>query len=182
VSAELIDGLGIGILEKAFHDHQLYYRLGDEPMQVDWVTGAAMMVRKAVFEDIGLLDEGYFLYFDEVDFCFRARRAGWLAYYVPDAVAVHLQAQATGFTNGVKKRFPDYWFESRRRFYVKNRGKVRAFLADLAFLSGYATFRVRSVIQRKPNEEPPWFFFDFLRNSTLWKGFDIQRKNSSAGS
>lgn len=182
--SELVEGCKLGVLTKLLNERQLLYDLGDEPMPVDWVTGAAMMIRKEVLDDIGLLDEGYFLYFDEVDFCFRAHLAGWPAYYVPDSVVVHLQAQATGITDDRKDkpRFPDYWFESRRRFFVKNRGKVHAILADLAFLAGYTTFRVRRVIQQKPNEEPPRFWVDFVRNSTLFKGFDIQRKNSSTGS
>jgi GT2 family glycosyltransferase len=142
---------------------------------VDWVTGAAMMIRKTVLDEIGLLDDGYFLYFEEVDFCFRAQQAGWRAYYVPDSVVTHLQGQATGMIDDPKvpRRYPDYWFDSRRRFFVKNRGKVQAMLADLAFLGGYATFRIRSVIQRKRNEDPPHLWSDFLRNSTFVKGFEI---------
>ncbi len=184
VASELVNGFKLGMLTKLLNERQLLYDLGDEAMQVDWVTGAAMMIRKRVLDEIGLLDDGYFLYFDEVDFCFRARQAGWPAYYVPDSCVTHLQAQATGITDQREgpPRHPDYWFESRRRFFVKNRGKVHALLADLAFLSGYTTFRVRRVIQRKPDDDPPWFWFDFVRNSTLLKGFDVQRKNSSVGS
>ena len=134
-----------------------------------------MMIRKKVFDDIGLLDDGYFLYFDEVDFYFRARQASWPAYYVPGSVVVHLAAQATGITDdrNDKPRFPAYWFESRRRFFVKNRGKFHAVLADIAFLGGYSTFVVRRVIERKPDEEPPHVWWDFLRNSTLVRGFEI---------
>jgi N-acetylglucosaminyl-diphospho-decaprenol L-rhamnosyltransferase len=154
---------------------QLFYGLGDEAMQVDWVSGAAMMIRREVLLDVGLLDDGYFLYFEEVDFCFRATRAGWSVYYVPDSVVTHLQAQATGFTDDRKdkRRYPDYWFASRRRFFVKNRGRTQAVLADLAFILGYSTFRFRSVIQRKTNQEPPYFWRDFIRNSTLLKGFEV---------
>ena len=174
-TAELVQGFKLGALTKLLSAHQLFYQLGDEPKQVDWVTGAAMMIRKEVFDDVGLLDDGYFLYFEEVDFCFRAKQAGWPAYYVPSSVVVHLAAQATGITDDRtdKPRFPDYWFESRRRFFVKNRGKLHAALADLAFLGGYSTFLVRRVIQRKPDGEPPRFWWDFLRNSTFVKGFEV---------
>jgi len=173
--SELVDGFKLGLLTRLLSTRQLLLDLGDEAIQVDWVTGAAMMIRTEVLNEVGLLDDGYFLYFDEVDFCFRASRAGWFAYYVPNSVVTHLQAQSTGITDdrSDKRRYPDYWFESRRRFFVKNRGKRQAMLADLAFLLGYTTFRVRSVIQRKENREPPNFWWDFLRNSTLVKGFDI---------
>lgn len=174
-ASELVDGFKLGMLTKLLSDRQLLPDLGDEAVQVDWVTGAAMMIRRRVLEEIGLLDDGYFLYFDEVDFCFRAREAGWPAYYVPDSVVTHLAAQATGITDDHQelRRYPDYWFQSRRRFFVKNRGKFQAMLADLAFLFGYTTFRVRRVIQRKEGGEPPRFWWDFLRNSTLVKGFEI---------
>jgi GT2 family glycosyltransferase len=184
IQSELLGGFRLGVLTKALRNRDLLYDLGNEPLEVDWVTGAAMMIRREVFDAIGLLDEGYFLYFDEVDFCLRARRAGWLVYYVPDAVVAHLQAQATGITDGRKKqrRYPDYWFDSRRRFFVKNHGKIKAMAADVAFLTGYATYRARRVIQRKPDLDPPRFWYDFLRNSTLVKGFDIDRKASRVGS
>ncbi len=174
-ASELVDGFKLGVLTKLLSKRKLQPDLGDEPMPVDWVSGSAMMIRRKVFDEIGLLDDGYFLYFDEVDFCFRARQAGWPAHYVPDSVVTHLAAQATGITDERQEphRYPDYWFESRRRFFVKNRGKLQAMLADLAFLAGYTTFRIRRVIQRKPNVEPPRFWWDFLRNSTLVKGFEI---------
>jgi GT2 family glycosyltransferase len=175
ILSELVEGVRLGALTKLLKERQLLYNLGDAPMPVDWVTGAAMMIRKEVLDDVGLLDEGYFLYFDEVDFCFRAHLAGWPAYYVPASVVVHLQAQATGITDDRidKPRFPDYWFESRRRFFVKNRGRARALLADVVFLTGYTTYRVRRAIQRKPDHDPPQFWSDFFRNSTLVKGFEL---------
>lgn len=174
-ASELLQGSKLGVLDKLLNDWRLLYDLGDEPGEVDWICGAAMMIRKEVFDDVGLLDEGYFLYFDDVDFCFRARQAGWLSYYVPQSVVVHLEAQATGITHEreEKRRYPDYYFYSRRRFFVKNRGKLAATLADLAFLAGYTTFRIRRVIQRKPYEEPPYFWKDSLRHSIFLRGFRL---------
>jgi GT2 family glycosyltransferase len=173
--SEMLQGFKLGVLTTLLDERQLLYNLGEEPKQVDWVCGAAMIIRREVFDDIGLLDEGYFLYFDDVDFCFRARQAGWSVFYVPESVVVHLEAQATGITHEreEKRRYPDYYFYSRRRFFVKNRGKLEAALADLAFLGGYTTFRIRRVIQRKPYEEPPYFWRDFLRNSIFWRGFKL---------
>ena len=175
LATELIDGFRLGVLTKALKDKDLRYDLGDEPMPVDWVVGASMMIRGEVFDDIGLLDEKYFLYFDEVDFCLRANRAGWPCWYVPQSVVVHLVGQSTGISDTRKQppRYPDYWFYSRRRFYVKNYGKLRAVLADLAYLIGFTTFRIRRVVQRKPDKDPPRFWWDFLRNSTLFKGFRL---------
>lgn len=175
-TTETLDGFRLGVLTNAFKERDLRYdHLGDDPVPVDWVVGASMIIRKEVFDDVGLLDESYFLYFDEVDFCLRAHRAGWKAYHVPSSVVVHLEGAATDIMHRRSKpsRFPTYWFDSRRRFFVKNYGKLHALLADLGFLVGYSTFRIRRVLQRKPDDDPPRFWWDFLRNSTLVKGFRL---------
>lgn len=67
----------------------------DRAMPVDWVSGAAMLVRREVFEQIGLLDEGYFMYVEDVDLCYRAHRAGWEVWYEPEAVITHAIGQSS---------------------------------------------------------------------------------------
>ncbi len=56
---------------------------------VDWITSACLMLRRRALDEVGLLDEQYFIYGDEVDLQFRLRRAGWQVYFVPDARTVH---------------------------------------------------------------------------------------------
>lgn len=64
----------------------------DVPRDVDYVIGAALAVRREVIEQIGLMDEGFFLYFEECDYCLRAKRAGFRVVYVPEATAVHVES------------------------------------------------------------------------------------------
>ena len=59
------------------------------PRAVDWVIGACMMVRRSAVEAVGGMDERFFLYFEDVDWCYRMGRQGWKVYYVPDAEMVH---------------------------------------------------------------------------------------------
>lgn len=66
----------------------------DKPRQVDVVQGAAMIVRAAVLEQVGLLDGGYFMYSEEVDWCTRIRQAGWRIYWVPSARIIHYGGQS----------------------------------------------------------------------------------------
>lgn len=66
----------------------------DKPRQVDVVQGAAMIVRAAVLEQVGLLDGGYFMYSEEVDWCTRIRQAGWRIYWVPAARIIHYGGQS----------------------------------------------------------------------------------------
>ncbi len=128
-----------------------------------------MIIRRDVFDAIGLLDDGYFMYFEEVDFCLRAARAGWPCWYVPASHVVHLVGQSSGVTD-VKQatnRRPKYWFESRRRFFRKNHGLIKTAAADLLWMAGFATYRMRRLIQRKPDTDPEKLLGDFARNSVL---------------
>ena len=57
--------------------------------EVDWVSGAAACLRREAIKDVGPLDEGYYMYCEDVDWCWRARQRGWKVYYVPEAVITH---------------------------------------------------------------------------------------------
>lgn len=61
----------------------------DRPTAVDWVSGACMILRRRVLEDIGLLDQRFFMYFEDADFCRRAKAAGWPIYYLPEVEVLH---------------------------------------------------------------------------------------------
>jgi hypothetical protein len=63
---------------------------GDEPVPVDWLSGACLLVRRTAWEQVGLLDERFFLYWEDADWCLRFRRADWSVYYLPTASGTHL--------------------------------------------------------------------------------------------
>ena len=138
-----------------------------------WVAGASLLIRRQVFDSIGLLDAKYFMYFEEVDFCQRAAKAGWPCWYEPKSRVVHLVGQASGVTNrsDAQRRRPAYWFESRRYYWIKNYGKAYAAAVDAVWIVGYAGWRLRAWLQRKPSSDPPSFFWDSLRHSVFVKGF-----------
>jgi len=66
-----------------------------EPMDVDWVLGAAMAVRRAAVDEVGLMDAAYFLYFEDVDWCLRFWQQGWRVQYLPTARAEHSHGRAS---------------------------------------------------------------------------------------
>jgi N-acetylglucosaminyl-diphospho-decaprenol L-rhamnosyltransferase len=167
--SELDSGLRLGIVTQLLNQWVVPREMGNEEAQVDWLPGASMMVRREVFETIGLMDEKYFLYFEETDFCLQARRAGWECWYVPQSRVMHIAGQSTGVTvrNSAPKRLPAYWFDSRRRYFTKNHGWFYAAIADMIWLHGFMLWRLRRMIQGKPDLDPPYMTWDFWYNSTL---------------
>jgi N-acetylglucosaminyl-diphospho-decaprenol L-rhamnosyltransferase len=177
VLSELEGGLRLGLASKLLDKWVVPRNMGNEPEQVDWLPGASMLIRRQVFETIGLMDEAYFLYYEETDFCLQARRAGWTCWYVPKSRVMHVAGQSTGVTDrhAAPKRRPQYLFDSRRRYFVKNHGVAYAALADLAFTTAFAAWRARRIIQRKPDTDPPYLLSDSLRNNVLVKLRDKAR-------
>jgi GT2 family glycosyltransferase len=169
VLGELDRGLHLGIVSKLLAKYVVPMRMGDSPTKVDWLPGAAMLIRREVFEKVGLMDENYFLYYGETDFCLAAARAGFECWYYPDARVLHLAGQSTGVNNPDtdRKRLPDYWFESRRRFFVKNFGLPYAVTADAAFILGAIAYNLRMRLQGRVNREAPHLISDSLRHFSL---------------
>jgi GT2 family glycosyltransferase len=165
VWSELDSGLKLGVVTRLLRNHVVAPPLVETAHPIDWVAGASMIVRRQVFHDIGLLDPGYFLYFEEADFCLNARRAGWPCWYVPSSRVLHLVGKSSGVTSTSEPaaRRPRYWFESRRRYFVKNHGRAYALFADAAWVTGFALWRIRRLVQRKPDTDPPHMLWDFLR-------------------
>jgi GT2 family glycosyltransferase len=171
ILSELDSGLQLGIVTKLLQKWTLVREMDNQPAPVDWLPGASMMIRREVFESVGLMDEAYFLYYEETDFCLQARRAGWSCWYVPQSRIMHIAGQSTGVTvrNAEPKRLPQYWFDSRRRYFMKNHGWLYSAVADATWLAGYVLWRCRRVIQRKPDTDPPHLLEDFLRNTVFVK-------------
>ena len=162
--SELLRGARFDLLCRWFPRYVVSPRNTEQqrPFACEWVSGAAMMVRREVFEQIGLLDEGYFLYFDEVDFCFRAMAAGWQIWHVPHSRIVHTQGASTGIQEGTC--LPACWFESRRRFFVKNYGMGGLILADICWAIGRLSLHARQRLRLGGNAcaDPKSLLFDIL--------------------
>jgi hypothetical protein len=170
VLSELDSGLRLGVITKLLSNWVITRTMTDKECQVDWVCGGSMLIRREVFESVGLMDEAYFLNYEETDFCLQARRAGWSCWYVPQSRVMHIGGQSQKMaSSSASKRLPQYWFESRRRYFVKNHGLLYAALADAVWIFGFALWRMRRVIQRKPDNDPPKLLSDFLMNSVFLK-------------
>lgn len=173
--SEIDAGVRLGILTRLLQPWVVAPPVPEEPCETDWVAGASMMMRREVIQNVGLMDEGYFMYYEEMDYCLQARRAGWSCWYVPASRIVHLVGQASGVTDPKRppKRRPQYWFDSRHRYFIKNYGWLYGAFTDALWAAGFASWRVRRVLQQKPDLDPPQMLGDFWRNSVFVRGRSI---------
>lgn len=169
--SETLAGFGLGILDKAFRRYRVIRDLVDEPEQVDWVAGASLMIPQDIFRSVGPMDDNYFLYFEEVDYCLNIQRAGFPCWYVPASRVVHEVGASTGISDVRKQqpRRPQYWFNSRRRYFSKNFGVAHLLLADIGWMLGYSSWCLRKFFSDKKDfyNQPPKLLSDTLRNSVL---------------
>ena len=86
----------------------------DRPTMVDWVSGACMVLRRPTLDQIGLLDERFFMYFEDADLCKRARTAGWLVYYLPEVEVLHV-------TGGSSRSRPKAIWELHKSAFLYHR-------------------------------------------------------------
>jgi GT2 family glycosyltransferase len=95
----------------------------DRQMDVDQVMGAALMARRSVIEQVGKMDERYFMYYEEVDLCYRIKGAGWRVVFVPEAVITHLGGKSAEQIP-LERRI--MMLRSLLSFFRKHRGRVAA--------------------------------------------------------
>ncbi len=175
IRSEFVDAMRFWIVSRLFSRHEIAPTPPEHAIAIDWVVGASFLVRTEVFEQIGLLDDAYFMYYEEVDFCHRASAAGFQTWYEPKSRVIHFVGQSSGVTGAqaVLKQRPRYWFDSRRRYFLTKHGVLRTALADLAWLTGRATWKLRALIQQKPVEDPPKLWRDFFFNSVFVRGTSL---------
>ena len=104
-----------------------------EPFPIDHPLGAALMIRWETIEQVGRLDSGYFMYCEEIDWCIRAKRAGWRIYCVPKAQITHLAGQSTGQFRD--KMFVALW-KSRYRLFARHYGRTYQLLVRVIVRAG----------------------------------------------
>ncbi len=123
---ELFDALYLSKLfpgSRLFGGYAMSYWDFDAVREVDFAGGSCLIVRREAIEEVGLLDEGFFMYTEEADWCYRLWQQGWKVYYNPGVRIIHLGGQSS-------KRYGSsiliYLYASRNRFIRKHRGETVA--------------------------------------------------------
>jgi len=101
------------------------------PVEVESVIGACMLVRRKTVEQVGLLDEGYFLFLEETDWCYRIKKAGWEIYHIPGAKLLHFQGKSAEVEKA-KTRIE--YYRSRYHYFRKNRGSFQTSVLSVGLI------------------------------------------------
>jgi N-acetylglucosaminyl-diphospho-decaprenol L-rhamnosyltransferase len=122
------------------------YRAPDvEGGPVDAVNGAFMLIRRHALNDIGLFDEGYWMYMEDLDLCYRAHRAGWITWYEPSVSVMHVKAGTSG---RLRRPHLNYAFHyGMFRFYRKFYAAERPLVLNAIVYAGIAAKLVVSIIR-----------------------------------
>lgn len=170
IVSEFEGGLRFGPATRLLKSWKVSPPLSDMPERFDWLSGASMLMPYDVVERVGLMDEAYFLYFEETDYCHRISEAGYSCAYVPLSRVIHYVGQSTGVVSGRPKRLPQYWFDSRRRYFMNNYGRLYTVGADAALWIGHLFGYGLDVLRGREPAMPKGFLGDLVRNSALFHG------------
>ncbi len=113
-----------------FREYKMLDWQHDDERQVDQPEGACLMIKRQLLDQIGTLDEGYWMLFEEVDWCFRAKKAGWEIWFTPDAQVVHHYGQSI---KQVKVRMILSSHRGLYRFWFKHYRGNRWWLDGIAY-------------------------------------------------
>jgi len=123
---------------------------------VDAVNGAFMLIRRAALDEVGIFDEGYWMYMEDLDLCYRFAEAGWVTWYEPSATVVHVKAGSSGPVRSPRLNYAFHYgmFRFYRKHYAATKG---AFVTAIVY-GGIAAKLLASVARnaiRRPTRDQP---------------------------
>ena len=144
-ASELIRAAGNRPVTWALSRWDVPLRMPPSPEDIGWASFACILLKGEMIDQIGPMDEEYFLYFEDAEYSLRARRAGWHILYVPDAQAIHFRGGSgpVKTMQAERKRLPRYLYVSRNRFMRQAHGPLGPVAANLAFHAGRVLARLK---------------------------------------
>ena len=101
------------------------YKKFEKPSEVNWVSGAALACRRKVWESLNGFDENFFMYFEDIDLCLRAKKAGWEVYHLPESEIYHLRGKSQ---SAKSRKKAEVYYQSQDYFFQKHKGQVYSWL------------------------------------------------------
>lgn len=140
--------------------------IANAELRPPWISFAAVLIRNEVLTTAGPLDEDFFLYFEDCEYCHRAHKAGWDIMYIPAARIIHLHGQSSQveqkFT--AAKRLPRYYYASRTRYFRLRYGVLGPTLANLGWCLGRFISKLRETSGAKIPHLPEMAWKDIWTN------------------
>ena len=146
--SELIRGAATGPVTRLLSRYDVPLAHAHDPAEIGWVSFACVLIRGKVIAQTGGLDDGFFLYYEDAEFCHRALQLGWEIAYVPAARVVHFR----GGSGPVKalgraaRRLPSYYYRSRARYFCKVHGRAGLVAANLCWAAGRLIAATRGLV------------------------------------
>jgi len=167
--SELIEAAETGPVTRLLSDGDVAIEPTDWETPPDWVSFAAVLIRGDALEKVGAMDEGFFLYYEDCDFCRRVVKAGYTIAVAPDAVFEHEPGGTTGVQDRIDDgaRLPAYFYASRNHYYRKYYGPLGPVAANIFWYSGRFIARLRGLFGRPAPNIPQEQGADIWIN---WRG------------
>jgi len=166
---EFVSAANLGPLTRVAGGRTLWHSPDLPTQKVDWVAGAAVMLRMDALADAGFFDPDFFLYFEETELMHRLARHGWSCWYLADAEVIHLEGAATQVSSGAgqQDRRPAYWYASQRMYYAKTAPRAIAAARAVARWSGAVLHLLASRLRGRLPDQPRAYVPDFARHVLL---------------
>jgi GT2 family glycosyltransferase len=161
--SEIESALALGLASRLLAEHRVPIEDQRGTERVDWVSGASIALRTQALREIGLFDERFFLYFEEVDLCHRLHAGGWEVWMLADVSVGHVGGAATGTV--ATRRIPSWWFESRSYYLRKTHGSPYLHMANLLHVAGFSMRRLRRLLMGRGVGDSPHYLRDFVRHT-----------------
>jgi N-acetylglucosaminyl-diphospho-decaprenol L-rhamnosyltransferase len=152
-----VTGIGRRLTYRGYPSRREAVSLTAQP--TDYVVGACMLARREAIDQVGALDEGYFMYSEEPDWCWRMRQTGWETWFTPAAVITHLGGQST---RQVREAMLVALYRSKVLFFRRHRGAASAAALTGVFV---AVSGIRRLLRRILRLDPPGVA---LRPADVW--------------
>lgn len=149
--SEFIDAAATGPITSLLQPFNVPIPVADQPFEPQWTSFACVLIRREVINQIGLMDEGYFMYYDDIDYCRRAHDEGWKIIHFPIARVVHLRGGSSPVKEAVanRKRPRSYLYASRSRYFAKFYGLFGLWVANTMWLLGRSIAGLRELVGHK---------------------------------